>query len=107
MNRVLCIQSSVVHGYVGNRVAQWAYNCMGVDVDGLNTCYLSNHTGYAHFSGSKASKEELLSMYASLNENQFEYTQIQSGYTGSVEVLETIEKIVLEQQVPYLLDPVM
>lgn len=43
--RVLSVQSHVVSGYVGNKVAVFALQLLGADVDVLNTCQLSNHTG--------------------------------------------------------------
>ncbi len=43
--RVLSIQSSVVYGYVGNKSATFPLQVLGFDVDPINTCQFSNHTG--------------------------------------------------------------
>lgn len=46
MPRLLATQSHVVHGYVGNKAATFPLQCMGWDVDCLNSVQFSNHTGY-------------------------------------------------------------
>lgn len=43
--RVLSIQSHVVHGYVGNKAATFPLQLLGFEVDALNTVQFSNHTG--------------------------------------------------------------
>ena len=43
--RVLSVQSSVVHGYVGNKSSVFPLQLHGFDVDPINTVQLSNHTG--------------------------------------------------------------
>lgn len=44
-DRVLSIQSSVVYGYVGNKSAVFPLQLLGFEVDIINSCQLSNHTG--------------------------------------------------------------
>lgn len=46
MSRVLSLQSLVAHGHVGNRVAVFVLESLGVDVVAVPTAILSNHTGY-------------------------------------------------------------
>ena len=44
--RILSIQSYTVHGYVGNKAAMFPLQCMGYNVDAINTAELSNHPVY-------------------------------------------------------------
>jgi pyridoxal kinase len=44
--RVLSIQSHTVHGYVGNKVATLPLQCLGYNVDVINTVTLSNVPSY-------------------------------------------------------------
>ncbi len=46
MPRVLSLQSLVAHGHVGNRVAVFVLERLGIDVVAVPTAILSNHTGY-------------------------------------------------------------
>lgn len=81
--RVLSIQSHVVHGYVGNKVATYPlqvcypsfkvkisensinrtiyfhHQLLGFDVDPLNSVQFSNHTGYKTFKGPVSNEKEL------------------------------------------------
>ncbi|CAK5267384.1 unnamed protein product [Mycena citricolor] len=45
-SRVLSIQSHVVFGYVGGKAAVFPLQCLGYDVDVVNTVNFSNHSGY-------------------------------------------------------------
>lgn len=44
--RLLSIQSHTVHGYVGNKAATFPLQCLGFNVDAVNTITLSNHPAY-------------------------------------------------------------
>ena len=46
--RVLCIQSHVVHGYVGNKAAVFPLQVLGFNVEAINTVTLSNRPDYPH-----------------------------------------------------------
>ncbi|KAF8825548.1 hypothetical protein HHX47_DHR6000288 [Lentinula edodes] len=43
--RVLSIQSHVAFGYVGGKAAAFPLQCLGYDVDLVNTVNFSNHAG--------------------------------------------------------------
>ncbi|EDL40332.1 mCG14262 [Mus musculus] len=45
--RVLSIQSHVVRGYVGNRVAMFPLQVLGFEVDAVNSVQFSNHAGFS------------------------------------------------------------
>ncbi|KAG5461302.1 MAG: Ribokinase-like protein, partial [Olpidium bornovanus] len=55
--RVLSMQSHVVSGYVGNKVAAFPLQLLGYEVDVLNTVQLSNHTGKWRKTRSQRRKE--------------------------------------------------
>lgn len=48
LQSVLSVQSSVCHGYVGNKAAMLPLQLLGYNVDPINTVQLSNHTGQAY-----------------------------------------------------------
>jgi len=58
VRRVLSIQSHVVHGYVGNKVATFVLQLREFEVDPITTVHLSNHTGYPKFAGGRLSPQE-------------------------------------------------
>jgi pyridoxine kinase len=47
-SKALSIQSSVVHGFVGNKCAVFALQLLGVEVDPINSVQFSNHSGYGN-----------------------------------------------------------
>ncbi|KAK9675042.1 putative pyridoxal kinase, partial [Basidiobolus ranarum] len=111
--RVLCIQSHVVHGYVGNKSAVFPLQLLGFDVDNLNTVQFSNHTGYPLWTGQKLSSEELWEAFSGIEVNGLEdYTHLLTGYIGNTENLRVVAKILkkLRAKNPnliYVLDPVL
>jgi pyridoxine kinase len=117
--RVLSIQSNVVYGYVGNKCSVFALQALGVEVDPLNTVQLSNHTGYQIARGTKFPAQNLLDSIAGLKANGFlqQYTDLITGYVGSVDYLKALARVIAElQQVQvaahgeklcYVCDPVM
>eukprot|EP00041_Stephanoeca_diplocostata_P008116 m.116663 g.116663 ORF g.116663 m.116663 type:complete len:314 (-) comp17182_c0_seq2:264-1205(-) len=111
--RVLSIQSHVVHGVVGNKSAVFPLQVLGFEVDAINSVQFSNHTGYPSFSGGKLSGAELWDIFNGLEANNLaDYTHVLTGYMGSVDVLDTVVKIVtklkeINPSIQYVCDPVM
>lgn len=68
-NRVLSLQSHVVHGYVGNKAATFPLQLLGFDVDPLNSVNLSNHTGYRAVKGIVLEKKDIDVLFSGLQEN--------------------------------------
>jgi pyridoxine kinase len=81
MMRVLSIQSTVTHGYVGNKCAVFTLNAMGYEVDAIDTVHFSNHTGYPVWKGDVATGEQILSIFDGLRENKLlaNYTHLLTG----------------------------
>lgn len=112
MPRILSIQSHVVHGYVGNKIAVYSLQRFGHDVDAINTVELSNHTGYRIVRGMRKSACELKEIFYGLIENGFcEYDYVLIGYVGNIECLKTIkeflEYIIIQYKPRIVIDPVM
>ncbi len=110
--KILSIQSHVVHGYVGNKAATFPLQCQGWDIDVLNTVNFSNHTGYGSVRGTKASPEDLKTLYDGLSSIKCEYNALLTGYIPGAESLEVVGEIGhdLKSKNPnalWLLDPVM
>jgi len=113
MKRVLSIQSHVVSGYVGNKVAVFTLEVCGFNVDPINTVQFSNHTGYPIFKGEVLKPEMMLSIYQGLTENNLNnYDYLLTGYMNNPQTLKAIMTIVkdLKNKNPnliYVCDPVM
>ncbi|XP_026849588.1 pyridoxal kinase [Drosophila persimilis] len=112
--RVLSIQSHVVHGYVGNKVATYPLQLLGFDVDPLNSVQFSNHTGYKTFKGPISNEKELVTIIEGLEGNELlgHYSHLLTGYIGNPLFLREVGIIVqkLRQANPnlvYVCDPVM
>lgn len=117
--RVLSIQSHVVSGYVGNKAACLPLQVLGIDVDIVNSCMLSNHTGYvegAH--GPKTSPAELAEIIDGLKRNNLlgRVTHVLTGYAGRADFLDSIEQTIAlvnncrpsgASKVTYVCDPVL
>jgi len=89
--RVLSIQSTVVHGFCGNKAATFPLQLFGFDVCPINTVQFSNHTGYKSFKGTRLSDEQFRQLIAGLKENDladFEYAI--TGYVGKQPLLKNI-----------------
>lgn len=110
---VLSIQSHVVHGYVGNKSAVFPLQVLGLEIDAINTVHFSNHTGYPSFGGTRFSGPDVWSTFDHLDRNGLvAYSHLLTGYIGSAEVLDTVERIVkrLKSDNPstvYVCDPVL
>lgn len=115
MNRVLSIQSHVVHGYVGNKSAVFPLQVLGFEVDNINSVQFSNHTGYTNgFKGQVLNEKELAEVFAGLVTNDLhkQYTHLLTGYVGNPTFLREIANIVktlrsVNPGLIYVCDPVM
>ncbi|KAG6868053.1 hypothetical protein C0993_007912 [Termitomyces sp. T159_Od127] len=111
--RVLSIQSHVVYGYVGGKAAIFPLQCLGYDVDVVNTVHFSNHSGYGRSQGTKATTAELNAIFEELESNELMIpTRLLTGYVPSAEGLSAVANLArkLKSERPsliYLLDPVM
>jgi pyridoxine kinase len=68
-SRILSIQSSTVHGYVGNKSAVFPLQLLGFDVDPVHSVQFSNHTGYASFAGDVMNGTQLEALVDGLDKN--------------------------------------
>lgn len=112
IHSILAIQSHVVHGYVGNKAATFPLQCLGWDVDALNTVNFSNHTGYGSVKGQKVNYLEIREIYEGLKNIGVKYDAILTGYTPDGLSLEEVGKIGYDlkkrnDKCLWLLDPVM
>ncbi|KAF5379520.1 hypothetical protein D9615_006506 [Tricholomella constricta] len=116
--RVLSIQSHVVYGYVGGKAAVFPLQCLGYDVDVVNTVHFSNHAGYGRSGGTKATAAELNDVFEGMERNELMApTRLLTGitppcYVPSAEGLSAVAALArrLKRERPeliYLLDPVM
>jgi len=91
--RVLSIQSSVVHGFCGNKAATFPLQLFGFDVCPINTVQFSNHTGYKSFTGSRLSAEQFRELMRGLKNNNLEsFDYVITGYVGNQPVLFEIRR---------------
>uniref|UniRef100_A0A1L8E055 Pyridoxal kinase n=1 Tax=Nyssomyia neivai TaxID=330878 RepID=A0A1L8E055_9DIPT len=113
-NRVLSIQSHVVHGYVGNKCATFPLQVLGFDVDVINSVQLSNHTGYKHIKGQRMNDKELQEIFDGIVNNDLhgKYSHLLTGYIGTPEFLRKIVGVVktlkeANNNLTFFCDPVM
>lgn len=111
-NSLLSIQSHVVHGYVGNKAATFPLQCLGWDVDVMNSVNFSNHTGYGSVKGVKTSAKDLRLMYEGLEDIGMMYNALLTGYVPDAESLKVVGEIGrdVKSKNPdaiWLLDPVL
>ncbi|KKK24279.1 pyridoxine kinase [Aspergillus rambellii] len=115
--RVLAIASHVVYGHVGNKMATLVMQLLGCDVAALNTVHFSNHTGYRQFKGTRATAEEIRTLYEGLCQNYLtDFDVMLSGYAPSAAAVEVVGDIGKDLQRKaaskpgsffWVLDPVM
>lgn len=112
--RVLSIQSSVVYGIVGNKASVFPLQLLGFETDPINSCQLSNHTGYSLFTGRKANGEEIASLADGLERNGFlcQYSHVLTGYMSSVSFLEETATLIgkmkkANPKLVFVCDPVL
>ncbi|KAG1857383.1 bud site selection protein 16 [Suillus subalutaceus] len=112
-DRILSIQSHVAYGYVGGKAAVFPLQCIGYDVDVVNTVNFSNHTGYERFGGTRASAEELSSILKMMDEiGLLSPHRLLTGYIPNAAALEVVKELAqkLKSRNPhliYLMDPVL
>ncbi|XP_052871594.1 pyridoxal kinase-like, partial [Anopheles cruzii] len=115
LNRVLSIQSHVVHGYVGNKSAVFPLQVLGFEVDQVNSVQFSNHTGYKKgFKGQVLNEKQLADVFSGLVDNDLHklYTHLLTGYVGNPTFLREIANILkslraVNAKLVYVCDPVM
>lgn len=111
--RVLSIQSHVVHGYVGNKAATFPLQCLGFDVDAINSVQLSNHTGYGSVKGQVLGGADIEALVGGLRANSLlHYDCILTGYAKNAEFLLAIAGVVqsvraVNPRARYVCDPVL
>ena len=112
--RVLSIQSHTVHGFVGNKAATFPLQCLGYNVDAVNSISLSNHPDYTGGTkGKSLNPEDVRAIIDGLDANSLlNYDLIISGYTRSVEIAAETAAAVrrvceVNPRTIYILDPVL
>ncbi|EPS45112.1 hypothetical protein H072_863 [Dactylellina haptotyla CBS 200.50] len=92
--RVLSIASHVVSGYVGNSVATFVMQLLGLEVCSLNTVQFSNHTGYGKWTGTRIPPSEIGELYEGLKNNELaDFEMLATGYVPGAEGLEAVGQI--------------
>jgi pyridoxine kinase len=111
---ILSIQSHVVYGRVGNRLAVFALERMGREVWPVNTTELSNHPAYGGHKGRIVPAEEVAALIEGAAERGafLRCEAVLSGYLGTPEtgpvVLDAVARArEANPQAVYCLDPVM
>ena len=114
MKTVLSIQSNVVYGYAGNKVATLAMQLQGVEVMPIHTVQLSSNTVYPHYDGIVLGAQQITRIVNSLEKIGVlsSIDAIISGYIGLAEqgeeILEAVKKIKFyNPKAIYVCDPVM
>lgn len=112
--RVLCMQSSVVSGHVGNSAAIFPLQLLGWDALPLNTVQLATHTGYPTIAGKKLTGDEMRALVHGLTENALlsSVEAALSGYMASADTLCAVSEAVLTARALtpslfYVCDPVL
>lgn len=112
MKSVLSVQSHVVHGYVGGRAATFPLQCLGWDVDNVNTVNFSNHTGYGSVKGSSLVASDMRALFRGLGDIDCHYDAVISGYIPSAELIDVLAENVARMKLNnpdllYVCDTVM
>jgi pyridoxine kinase len=110
---VLSIQSEVVRGHVGNSVARFALQRLGLDVWAVPTVVLSNHPGHGKVRGEAVPAQRMADLIAGLGEHGWlrQCDGIVSGYLGEPDqarvVADAVRRVKSENpKALYLCDPV-
>lgn len=109
LGKVLSVQSHVVSGFVGNKCAVLALTRLQFLVDAINTCQLSNHTGYPTVAGQRLGGNEVRDLWDGMRRNGLDkYTHVLSGYIGDETIVEELATIVsaLPARQEFVADPV-
>ena len=111
---ILSIQSSIVHGYVGNKASTFPLQVLGYNVDVINTVSLSNHPAYPNLcKGHSLQTHEYNALVEGLKDNNLlSYDTIITGYCKSQEILKSVKDTItyaktMNPQLLYVLDPVL
>lgn len=111
---IISLQSHVVYGRVGNRVAVPAMERLGHEVWPINTVQFSSHAGYPGWQGRAHAPDELRALLKGLSVTPGlkGCGALLSGYLGSAAlgevVVEAVEQVKAENpKALYLCDPVM
>lgn len=112
MKSVLSVQSHVTHGYVGGRAATFPLQCLGWDVDNINTVNFSNHTGYGFVQGSSISAHDMTSLFKGLVDIHCIYDAVVLGYIPTAELIDILATNVARMKTNHpdlvvVCDPVM
>lgn len=114
MKRILSIQSNVVYGYAGNKVATLPMQLLGIEVMPIHTVQLSSNTVYPHYDGIILGNNQISRIINSLEKIGIlsSIDAVISGYIGSAEqgreIYRAVEKIKhYNPQALYICDPVM
>ncbi|KAI8985657.1 Ribokinase-like protein [Trametes punicea] len=111
--RILSIQSHVAYGYVGGKAAVFPLQCLGYDVDVVNTVNFSNHSGYGRFGGHRASAQELEQIFGLMEANLLlQQERLLTGYVPGAEATAAVTAFAKKlrernAELIYLLDPVL
>lgn len=94
--RVLSIQSHTVHGYVGNKAATLPLQCLGYNVEAINTVTLSNHPAYPGGTKGQSMDPTLFrDIVTGLTANSLlGYDVILTGYVRSADVVDGISSAI-------------
>lgn len=87
---LLSVSLHVAHGYVGNRSVVFPLQCLGWDVDVVNTTNFLNHPGYGFFEGHKSDALTIDSLFQGLRKIQDPknpYKMVLVGYCPSAGML--------------------
>ncbi len=112
--RVLSIQSHVAYGHVGNAVAAFALQRLGIEVLAVPTVVLSNHAAYPTVRGERLRPEVVGEIVEGVSERGAlgECAAVLSGYLGDAAIGATVLDAVARARAAnpgavYACDPVM
>jgi pyridoxine kinase len=85
---ILSVQSWVSYGHVGNAAAVFVLQRLGDEAWGVNSVHFSNHTGYGHVTGERASGAQVAALLAGIEALGVwaRCDGVLSGYLGSAAV---------------------
>ena len=99
MSTIFSLQSHVVHGFVGNRIASFVLQTLGYRVIQVNTVQFSSHTGYVKWVGQVNKPDHIKELINTSDEMGFLHNTdaVLSGYLGDAdlghEMIEALKKI--------------
>jgi len=111
---ILCIQSHVAYGHVGNDAAVFPLQRMGVEVWPIHTVQFSNHTGYGSWKGHVFDATAISEVAAGIEQRGVfgKCDGVLSGYMGSADigaaVLDVVQRVKhANPAAKYCCDPVI